>query len=444
MKKIQILIISSILFYTSLYSQSGWIEYSTGFNNNINNIFFVNANTGWAVGDSIILKSTNGGVNWSKQNYTYVTKVCFNSVKFINENTGFVAGGHHSGYYDFYYQYIFKTTNGGVNWNLVFNIQGGANSYIAQLHPIDQNNMFIATVGSANNASSGYVAKSDNGGSSFSNEYGRGECNSIYCINSQVAYASFYSWFDYPSWVGRICKTTNGGTNWVELYKDSLYSSSQIKSMYFVNQNTGFAVGKVHSDISRFFKTTNGGAHWDTLTYNNRKYNSVFFVNENIGWIGGYWLPDSSSISYTSNGGVNWSKQKKNYPAIVTNLYFINAFTGWATLSYSNKILKTITGGEVTVRNISSEIPDKYSLNQNYPNPFNPATNIKYQIIKNQFVSIKVFDILGKEISTLVNEKQSPGIYEVSFDGSNFPSGIYFYKLETNSFSDTKRMILIK
>jgi len=91
-------------------------------------------------------------------------------------------------------------------------------------------------------------------------------------------------------------------------------------------------------------------------------------------------------------------------------------------------------------------LPEGYSLSQNYPNPFNPVTKINYELrIKNyEFVSLKVFDALGKEVATLVNEKKSSGRYEVEFDGSNFSSGIYFYKLQTEGFIETKRMILLK
>ncbi|MCX6164773.1 MAG: T9SS type A sorting domain-containing protein, partial [Ignavibacteriae bacterium] len=81
----------------------------------------------------------------------------------------------------------------------------------------------------------------------------------------------------------------------------------------------------------------------------------------------------------------------------------------------------------------------------NYPNPFNPTTNIKYQITNSSFVSLKVFDILGKEIESLVNEKQEAGIYVMSFNGSDLSSGIYFYSLFVDGNKiDTKRMILIK
>ncbi len=94
--------------------------------------------------------------------------------------------------------------------------------------------------------------------------------------------------------------------------------------------------------------------------------------------------------------------------------------------------------------NENTNLPNKFSLKQNYPNPFNPKTKIKYAIAKNGFVSLKVFDVLGREIKTLVNESQNVGTYEIDFDANNLNSGIYFYKLTTNNFSEMKKMILVK
>jgi hypothetical protein len=107
------------------------------------------------------------------------------------------------------------------------------------------------------------------------------------------------------------------------------------------------------------------------------------------------------------------------------------------------------TQNSSVVKKISSEIPSEYKLYNNYPNPFNPSTNIKYQIkaeVSSQYseVRIIIYDILGKEIEKLVNEKQSPGTYEINFDGSNLSNGIYFYTLRSGDFTDTKKMVLMK
>jgi len=99
----------------------------------------------------------------------------------------------------------------------------------------------------------------------------------------------------------------------------------------------------------------------------------------------------------------------------------------------------------VGVNNISSTVPASFSLYQNYPNPFNPATNIKFDIVRNENVTLKIYDAAGKEVATLINnEMVSAGTNEVSFDAKNMASGIYFYGLTAGTFTDTKRMVLIK
>ena len=96
------------------------------------------------------------------------------------------------------------------------------------------------------------------------------------------------------------------------------------------------------------------------------------------------------------------------------------------------------------VESISNKIPTEFSLNQNYPNPFNPSTKITYQIPKVSFITLKIYDVLGKEITTLVNEEKPIGSYEIEFNAKNLPSGIYFYKIQAGSFVETKKMVLMK
>ena len=120
---------------------------------------------------------------------------------------------------------------------------------------------------------------------------------------------------------------------------------------------------------------------------------------------------------------------------------------GLSTLDARGKLI-VING----IKQIGTVVPDKYSLSQNYPNPFNNTSNLKFEIGKanaNAFanlgeVKLVVYDVMGREVQTLVNERLQPGSYETTFDGSNFSSGVYFYKLMTEDFSETKRMFLIK
>ena len=103
-----------------------------------------------------------------------------------------------------------------------------------------------------------------------------------------------------------------------------------------------------------------------------------------------------------------------------------------------------MTVGAVDIQNNLTGIPSEFTLDQNYPNPFNPATKISYGLPKESFVSIKIFDILGKEVMKLVNENKQAGYHQVDFNASNFASGMYFYKIEAGSFVQTRRMMLLK
>ncbi|MCX6162138.1 MAG: T9SS type A sorting domain-containing protein [Ignavibacteriae bacterium] len=107
-------------------------------------------------------------------------------------------------------------------------------------------------------------------------------------------------------------------------------------------------------------------------------------------------------------------------------------------------MLESLNNPLTNTGNNNTTIPTSYSLSQNYPNPFNPTTNVQFSIIKVQFVSLKVFDMLGKEVATLVNETLKPGTYEAAFDGSQLPSGVYFARLEAGSYNNIIKMLMFK
>jgi hypothetical protein len=234
--------------------------------------------------------------------------------------------------------------------------------------------------------------------------------------------------------------------------------------VYFINSNTGWVVGSSASDNSLILKTTNSGINW-VDQYNqhpaNQKLNDIQMLNENTGWIVG----DASQIVKTTNGGLNWRAQT-NPAGSFSAIEFRGPDTGYVagSIGYDGLLLKTHNGGgSVSVQNINSEIPASYSLGQNYPNPFNPITKIKFDIAKfpsfggvpepakrlaferrGGLVTLKIYNITGREVQTLVNERLQAGTYEATFDGSALNSGVYFYKLITEGFSETKKMLLLK
>jgi photosystem II stability/assembly factor-like uncharacterized protein len=447
MKKI--FLVTAFFFVSiNLSAQSGWILYQSGADSILTDICFVNPNTGWAVGNSTIIKSTNGGLNWVRQNFTaYTTYTVFKTVKFIDENTGFVAGSH-SVYQDYYANYMYQTTNGGINWNLTA-AQSFSGTSLFCTFPINKDTIYSAFNGIGYySGTSGWVGKSFDKGNSYPEHYSANyNFYSLNFINYFTGWVSAYEANDIGDRdISYIYKTTNAGVNWFLQRRDSLtVNASQIFNIMFADQNTGYALGYRKSyGLTRFFKTTNGGTNWISTNYPHSKNFAMFFINQNTGWIGGGSVYDSASIDYTTNGGLNWTHQLKNSNIGVTKLFFINNLTGWGIAGYSSNIIKTTTGGTTFIQNISNEIPNECKLYQNFPNPFNSETIIKFAIKENGFVNLKIYDLRGKEICSPINEKLGAGIYSVSVNMNNLPSGIYFYRLTAGDKSFTKKFILLK
>ena len=166
----------------------------------------------------------------------------------------------------------------------------------------------------------------------------------------------------------------------------------------------------------------------------------------------------SSEIYMSTNGGTDWELQFSNDEFRLYSLFFVDNQIGW-TVGSSGAILKTNTGGISFIDDKNYKVPNEYILNQNFPNPFNPSTKIKYSVTKLSNVTIKVYDVLGNEIETLVNEEKQTGVYELTWYAESLPSGVYFYQLKAvptgrqagdlstgsgQSFVETKKMILLR
>jgi hypothetical protein len=119
--------------------------------------------------------------------------------------------------------------------------------------------------------------------------------------------------------------------------------------------------------------------------------------------------------------------------------------TGYSTGSGTYDDYCTIKYSQgVGIKKISTEIPTLFSLSQNYPNPFNPITKIRFDLPKNVNVKLTIYDMLGREVETIVNEQLNAGSYEVTFNGTKYTSGVYYYRLNASEFIETKKMILVK
>ncbi|MBI3195177.1 MAG: T9SS type A sorting domain-containing protein [Ignavibacteriae bacterium] len=166
---------------------------------------------------------------------------------------------------------------------------------------------------------------------------------------------------------------------------------------------------------------------------------SVQFSDANNGWISG----QGGTILYTTNGGTNWLSQTTNTTKDLYSIFFVNQNTGWA-VGDSGIILKTTSGGVLSVEQRDDLIPSQFTLSDNYPNPFNPTTKISFSIPAMSFVSIKIFDVLGKEVATIVNEELSAGNYTQEWNAQGIESGVYFYQIQAGTYVETKKLILLR
>lgn len=174
--------------------------------------------------------------------------------------------------------------------------------------------------------------------------------------------------------------------------------------------------------------------HWAWAAFNNQGTGFVFGQNR-------------ISKQYPARGSAPMQLLEYNLLEGIGFRSFSMCELGGVTYYLKGCVINGIVYGDTSLTNvqqIGNTVPDKFELKQNYPNPFNPSTNIKYDLIKNSFVKMTVYDLSGKEVASLVNQLQNAGSYEVTFNAANLSSGVYFYKLETGDFKDVKRMVILK
>ena len=235
--------------------------------------------------------------------------------------------------------------------------------------------------------------------------------------------------------------STNNGLNWTQTALNNKY----INSLAAIGNNV-FA-GVTNDGI---YVTSNNGISWTQTVLNNKTIRSLATFGNNI-----IASTDSNGVLLSTNHGASWINKNQGFFNLTSTatLYVTNNYIYAGT--YGNSVWRRSLSEIIGIQNISTETPSKYSLSQNYPNPFNPVTKIRFDVPSvrqslsrpvgtSLLVALKVYDVMGREVQTLVNERLQPGTYETSFDGSALNSGVYFYKMMTDGFTETKKMLLIK
>ena len=363
-------------------------------------VFFTDDNTGWITSGSInnIFKTVDGGETFEVQ----TTQLTTSAIHMLNENEGYSGGA--SGF-------VYRTTNGGTNWNFHGTI--GATLTDISFPPSGGTGYACGFNGAISSITSTIVTPMNSGVN--------GNLSSIiFPINSSegwVCGGSIIRHFIAGAWTG-----------------DQDYPSGGYNAIYMVDALYGWAVG----DNGIIIHTTDGQNWFAQTNPDNNSLFDVFFLNENEGWAVGA----QGIVIHTTNGGTTWAVVGAGLTSnFLTGVHFTSSTNGY--VSGNNKTLLKYTQS-IGITPIPGTLPEDYALMQNYPNPFNPTTNIRLEVKKSERIVLKVYDLLGKEIATLVNQKLNPGSYELTFDAGNIPSGVYFYRLEAGDYMETRKMLLIK
>jgi photosystem II stability/assembly factor-like uncharacterized protein len=366
----------------------------------------------------VVLTSPDEGNTWD---YNKISEGSLYSISMIDENTGWISGseGH-----------LYRTTNAGKTWDKSVNHKS-INTLFNAFYEV---NFVDPKVGWAF-GENGVVIKTTNGGESWSRQKtllpDDTPIYDSYMLNRNVGY--------FVGAFGLIEKTVNGGDSWVRLNYNN--QNTNLRNIYMLDEDNGWVCG----EKGMLLKTTDGGNSWESIPipYPYSDLYGVQFSDINNGMVVG----ESGKTFRTSDGGASWEFENSG----ATDHYSLQIISPEITYisSSTGNIVKFNGAAELdrtTTYFNNSKVFEELTLEQNYPNPFNPSTLISFSIPKPGNVSLKVYDIAGREIASLINnELLNNGSYSKSFNAENLSSGVYFYSLIINGeISATKRMLLIK
>jgi photosystem II stability/assembly factor-like uncharacterized protein len=387
-------------------------------------IFSSNSNGMVVASDSSIYSTADGGYSWTRRTAPTV----FNQIYFLDSLKGFATG----------YMYgncssVWRTSNGGQNWEFLFNGRGS-----------------LQGIGFWN-ALQGCVIGRFAGGTGhywnveyFTSDGGNTWLEGVLSL-SEGAYPQLYAFSIADSFTGYaiyfcqgimnglgqwyIIRTTDAGSTWT---MQSTSTLPQGNAIHFVDRTTGFFVG----DSGTIMRSDDGGITWNqqqsTTTAN---LTSVFFKSKLLGVAAG----GNGTILTTFDGGVHW---KTESPLTTRTIHKLFVSNDSAVIAIGNN--GTIIHGQLHATDVGGVIPSVISLDQNFPNPFNSSTVIRFKLLRPSYVTLRIFDLLGRQVATLTGDNLNPGIYDRSFSSSGFSTGVYFYQLQAGSLIETKKLVLLK
>lgn len=393
-----------------------WVNYSPT-NESIYDIFFI-GDTGWCTSREYIIKTTNHGLSWTKKKVTAENDVMY-QVRFADNLNGWAID----------LETIRKTTDGGNSWVEQYSQQHDLGGNVCAI----DKNYCLSFFGNS------WLKTTDGGTTWYNLPVAVSSYNNSICALDTSIY--FYGGTTSDS-EGKVLKTTNGGSSWVSILNIDTLPPRNINTVFFIDKLNGIAAG-----YREIFRTYDGGINWKR------------YVAPSMDSFIRVWCVDSAECYamsgqqiYKSTDACNTWQATRFFQQGGSSLWgmmFTKTGDGWMSSSlggilHTKKLIFTeVEKNELFISNLD------YQLFQNYPNPPNPLTKIKYKIIRSHnyssgHVLLRLFDILGNRIATLVDEEKAPGEYEVVFNTATVASGVYFYQIISGNYTETKKMIVVK
>lgn len=393
-----------------------WGELSSGITSVLYTVSAPTNTVCWAAGaGGVVRRTIDGGTTWTGVGGGAIGTAAVYNIFAVNDMTALCTTSPGA-------TFVYLTVNGGVLWTQVFTQPGG---FIDGIWMSDATNGFMVGDAVSNRWS---LWRTVNGGVTWDstgmylNGTGgeAGWNNSLYKSGSNIYFGTGSS---------KVYYSSNNGSNWVAQPTTGLINSVYV----WLNGARGFC----GSDAGGYQGTVNSGTTWTAQTVAGTGSISGIAV-QGTNW----WYCRGLAIYNSVDNGVTYTLQYTApagaYSQIIrardnTNIWGVRANGGISKFT-----------GPTLIEPVGGNVPDRFSLSQNYPNPFNPETKINFSIPTSSNVTIKVFDVRGREVKTLVNESVNAGTYKISVDASAFASGIYFYTIKAGFFTDTKKMMLVK
>jgi photosystem II stability/assembly factor-like uncharacterized protein len=389
-------------------------------------------------GPPVMYRSSNGGATWNAVPIppTSSTQILNVWAKSYDE---FFAGDMGDGSYG----RAFRTTNGGTTWQEIL-AGPGPSASINGIVFSKMNSQVGVVLCSREGTATVITGVTTDGGNTWSVRSDGPvtdgtSINSLFCIDEQ-----FFG-FGSADASRRVWITTNGGNSWNE--RVTSFTAGQFLAGLSFKHDGLIGIASISGQLPTISRTTDGGVTWSagTIASGPGGFSRVrWIVGTNHVYVSGA-SGSPGCIARSVDGGATWELMTTNVPGVWHLEYFKDGsgMIHMYSISGNGSVMRyryTPTG----VEPVSNAVPTEFRLEQNYPNPFNPSTRIPFAVRSSGFVSLKVYDILGREVRTLVNDNLQPGSYEVMFNADGLTSGVYFSRMTAPGFTSTKKMILTR